>query len=59
MTLNRNTLLRENAILKADLAAANRRIEALDLQRLLLLDQIIAMQNALDSAGLEFTFRSE
>ena len=59
MTLNRNKLLRENAELRAEAADLKRRVDSLDLQRLLLLDQIIDMQKAMEGKGLQFIYRSD
>lgn len=59
MTLNRNKLLRENAELRAQNAELKRKAETLDLQRLLLLEQIIDMQTALEGSGLQFVYRSD
>lgn len=56
MSLDRNALAREIAKLRHDNDALKRRNAALDLQRLLLLDQIVAMQAAADAAGLSFDF---
>jgi hypothetical protein len=56
MSLDRNVMAREIARLRHENAALTRRNEALDLQRLLLLDQVIAMQAAADEAGLSFDF---
>lgn len=58
VTLNRNKLQRENAELRAENAELKRKAETLDLQRLLLLDQIIDMQKALEGQGLQFIYRS-
>lgn len=58
MTLNRNKLLRENAELRAQNADLKRKADSLDLQRLLLLEQIIDMQKAIEGSGLQFVYRS-
>lgn len=49
----------EVAELRNENAALKRRVDALDLQRLLLLDQIIDMQRALEGAGLQFTYKHD
>lgn len=59
MTLNRNKLQRENAELRAQNAELKRKAETLELQRLLLLDQIIDMQKAIEGSGLQFIYRSD
>lgn len=59
MTLNRNKLMRENAGLRAQNADLKRKAETLDLQRLLLLEQIIDMQKAIEGSGLQFVYRSD
>lgn len=59
MTLNRNKLLAENAALKAEVAHWRSRFDGVDLQRRLLLDQLIGLKAAAEGAGIEFVFRSE
>lgn len=54
--LDRRRLLAENARLKAEIAQLKKRNETLDLQRLLLLEQVIDLKAAADAAGLEFNF---
>jgi hypothetical protein len=49
--------MRENAELRAENVGLKRRVESLDLQRLLLLEQIIDMQKALEGSGLQFTYK--
>lgn len=57
MTLNRNKLMRENSELRAENVGLKRKVESLDLQRLLLLEQIIDMQKALEGSGLQFIYK--
>lgn len=59
MTLNRNKLLAENAALKAEVAHWKARFDGVDLQRRLLLDQLIGLKAAAEGAGIEFVFRSD
>lgn len=57
MTLNRNKILAENAKLKAEIKLLKVRHDNLDLQRRLLLDQLIGLKAAAEDAGIEFIFR--
>lgn len=59
MTLNRNKILAENAKLKAELKLLKVRHDNLDLQRRLLLDQLIGLKVAAEDAGIEFVFRTD
>lgn len=56
MTLNRNKLLAENVALKAEVAHWKARFDGVDLQRRLLLDQLIGLKAAAEDAGIEFIF---
>lgn len=59
MTLNRNKLLVENAKLKAEIKLLKVRHDNLDLQRRLLLGQLIGLKAAAEDAGIEFIFRTD
>ena len=59
MTLNRNKILAENAKLKAELKLLKVQHDNLDLQRRLLLDQLIGLKAAAEDAGIEFVFRTD
>lgn len=49
--------MRENSELRAENVGLKRKVESLDLQRLLLLEQIIDMQKALEGSGLQFIYK--